>query len=106
MLNVKNLSIGTIYAFNVSIEDLAATFVNMEDASSLGKQVLDAMNVICTVGNVKSRGSNYCVDLIFVDFLANIIIEGCVANKVPYWNKIGDSMYDSTFKVVDSCLLD
>ena len=106
MLNFKNLSIGTIYAFNVSIEDLAATFVNMEDASSLGKQVLDAMNVICTVGNVKSRESNYCVELIFADFPSNIIIGGCVANKVPYWNKIGDDMHDSTFKVVDSCLSD
>ena len=106
MLNVKNLSIGTIYAFNVSIEDLAATFVNMEDASSLVKKVLDAMNVIFIVGNVKSRESDYCVELIFADFPSNIIIGGCFANKVPYWNKIGDDMYDFTFKVVDSCLSD
>lgn len=94
MLNVNNLSIGTIYAFNVSIEDLAATFLNMEDVSSLGRKMIDAMNVICTVGDVKSRGFDYCVELIFANFPSNIIIEGCVANKVPYWNKIGDGMYD------------
>lgn len=102
----QKLVVGTIYAFNVSIEDLASAFMNIDDASSVGKQVLEAMNVICTVGNVKNRGSDYCVELIFADFPSNIIIEGCVANKVPYWNKIGDDMYGSTFKVVDSCLSD
>lgn len=91
------MSTGTIFSFNISIEKLADIFRTIDSTSSSGKDVLEAMNVICNSDTVKGMSSPFCIDLIFANFPSNLVVEGCTTNKVSYWNNIGEMLYDSTF---------
>ena len=70
------------------------------------KYVLEAMNVVCNRGKVRGEKVDNCVEMVFVDFPSNLIVEGCVGNRVPSWNTIGEQLYEATFQFIDFCLSD
>lgn len=95
-----------VYAFNTSIEDLARDCKNIEGPSPLFKHVLEAMNVLCNKGKVHGKRTDYCVEMVFVDFPSNLVVEGCLGHRVPPWNVVSESLYEATFQFVDFCLND
>ncbi|KAI5074410.1 hypothetical protein GOP47_0010371 [Adiantum capillus-veneris] len=97
---------GTIYVFNISVEELVHIIEYPQQAEQMGLEVLEAFNVVCSQGTMKGTQLDLCIDLIFADFPSNVAVEGCFCNKVPFWNKIVDNLYDTTFQLVDSCLSD
>ncbi|KAI5065026.1 hypothetical protein GOP47_0019721 [Adiantum capillus-veneris] len=97
---------GTIYVFNISVEELVHIIEYPQQAEQMGLEVLEAFNVVCSQGIVKGTQLDLCIDLIFADFPSNVAVEGCFCNKVPFWNKIVDNLYDTTFQLADSCLSD
>lgn len=40
-----------------------------------------------------------CVEMVFVDFPSNLIVEGCAENRVPSWNMNGEQLYEATFLI-------
>ncbi|KAI5067571.1 hypothetical protein GOP47_0018099 [Adiantum capillus-veneris] len=96
----------TIYVFNISVEELVHIIEYPQQAEQMGLEVLEAFNVVCSQGTVKGTQLDLCIDLIFADFPSNVAVEGCFCNKVPFWNKIVDNLYDTTFQLADSCLSD
>ncbi|KAI5067919.1 hypothetical protein GOP47_0016264 [Adiantum capillus-veneris] len=97
---------GTIYVFNISVEELVHIIEYPQQAEQMGLEVLEAFNVVCSQGTVKGTQLDLCIDLIFADFPSNVAVKGCFCNKVPFWNKIVDNLYDTTFQLADSCLSD
>ncbi|KAI5074355.1 hypothetical protein GOP47_0010316 [Adiantum capillus-veneris] len=104
IINETLESTGTIYVFNISVEELVHIIEYPQQAEQMGLEVLEAFNVVCSQGTVKGTQLDLCIDLIFADFPSNVAVEGCFCNKVPFWNKIVDNLYDTTFQLADSCL--
>ncbi|MCO5557549.1 hypothetical protein L7F22_011115 [Adiantum nelumboides] len=98
--------IGTIYVFNIFVEELVHIIKYPQQAEQMGLEVLEALNVVCSQGTVKGTQIDLCIDLIFANFLSNVAVEGCFCNKFSFWNKIGDNLYDTTFQLVCGLMLE
>ncbi|KAI5077410.1 hypothetical protein GOP47_0007234 [Adiantum capillus-veneris] len=62
---------GTIYVFNISLEELVHIIEYPQQAEQMGLEVLEAFNVVCSQGTVKGTELDLCIDLIFADFPSN-----------------------------------
>ncbi|KAI5060919.1 hypothetical protein GOP47_0023424 [Adiantum capillus-veneris] len=97
---------GTVFCFHVQVEDLWKATTNPIKSEELTSSVSEALTIVCSVGRIKGKQVDNCVDLIIADFPSNVAVEGFSQKKVPGWNRLGSMTFESTFKLADLYLSD